>query len=160
MYEHRRDNKYIAVGRSGKEDDGVMLSRSCTVGPNTLIGRGASISHRSFVKDSVIGENCTIGVEAVIKDSYIWDGAIIEDKCVVEQSIIGSGVCVKSGSKIRRGCLVADGVIMGPNADLKPFTRVSPKLDEELEEGNDSELEDMEIGRFYFNYIILILIEC
>lgn len=138
----------MAISSSGRDD--VSLSSSCTVGPNTLIGTGSSISHHSIIKDSIIGRKCSIGVETLITDSYIWEGAIIEDKCVIRESIIGKGVHVKSGSRIEKGCLVADGVILGPGADLQKYTRVSKRSDisdeHHPETGLDSEQEEVEAG--------------
>ena len=83
---------------------------------------------------------------------------------MIEESIIGENVKIGDGSRIERGCLVADGVVLGKNARLGPFDRVSKKReiegkatkgkehededDDEEEEEEDSELEDVEARKY------------
>ncbi|TCD64443.1 hypothetical protein EIP91_004088 [Steccherinum ochraceum] len=152
-YEHLRGNKYIAKGNS------VSLSRTCKIGPNTLIGAGSTISDNASIHASVIGRNCTISPNVVLKNVYVFDGTVIGEGSVIEETIIGENVRIGGGSRIDRGCLIADGVVLGKNARLGPFDRVSKRREvekkksingteesdgEEDEEEEDSELEDVE----------------
>lgn len=82
----------------------------------------------------------------------------MEAGCVVEGSILGRGVKVLKGSRIERGCLVADGVVVGPDARLRRLARVSAKRGsvkrpvEDDDEEEDSELEDVEAGEHSGSY--------
>lgn len=59
---------------------------------------------------------------------------------------------VKDGSRIPKGCLLADGVIIGPDASLQPFERLSVGRDEvDMEsdhEDEDSDIEEVEARKF------------
>jgi len=100
------------------------------------------------VNASVIGQKCTIGAGSTIKDSYIFDNAVIGANCTVERSIIGAAVVIKDGSHIPKGCLIADGVVLGPNAVLQPFERLSAQRnDADVEadaDDDDSDIEEVE----------------
>jgi len=63
----------------------------------------------------------------MIRNSYIFDNTVIGPNCVIDQSIIGANVNVREGTTIEKGCLVADGVAVGPKAVLQAFDRVSRK---------------------------------
>lgn len=149
-YEHLRGNKYIA------RDGTVQLSRSCTIGPHTLIGAHSTVSHDAHVTASVLGCRVSIGPGVVLTDSHVWNDAKIGTGCVIERSIIGAGAEVKAGSHIAEGCLIGDRVVIGPDARLSQFMRVSRRRDrskskmidenEEDDVGEDSELEDIEAG--------------
>ncbi len=79
----------------------------------------------------MIGRSCIIGAGSIITDSYIFDGASIGPECTVEKSIIGEGVTIKDRSRIVRGCLLGDEVVVGPGAVLPPFERLSKKRNPE-----------------------------
>ncbi|KAI0082729.1 hypothetical protein K474DRAFT_1654876 [Panus rudis PR-1116 ss-1] len=136
FYEHQRGNKYIAKGNS------VVLSRTCEVGPNTLIGAGTKIADNANVQASVIGQRCTIGPGVTLRNAYIFDDTHIEAGSSIEFSIVGSGVRVGENSIIARGCLVADGVVLGKNARLGEFERVSRKREEGEEDEEEEETDD------------------
>ncbi|KAI0673089.1 nucleotide-diphospho-sugar transferase [Trametes maxima] len=147
-YEHLRGNKYIA------KDNSVVLSRTCKVGNNTLIGAHTTIEANASVQSSVVGQRCTIGPGAVLRDAYIFDDTHVGAGCVVEGSIVGTHVRLGSGCRVPRGCLIADGVVIGEGAKLRKFERVSKKreaqedededADDEDEEEEDSDLEEVE----------------
>ncbi|EIW60017.1 translation initiation factor eIF2B catalytic subunit epsilon [Trametes versicolor FP-101664 SS1] len=148
-YEHLRGNKYIAKGNS------VVLSRTCKIGNNTLIGAHTTIEANASVHSSVIGQRCTVGAGAVLRDAYIFDDTHIGAGCVVEGSIIGERVRIGDRCRVPRGCLIAEGVVIGDNAKLRRFERVSKKrdaeeaaddedADDEDEEEEDSDLEEVE----------------
>jgi translation initiation factor eIF-2B subunit epsilon len=94
----------------------------------------------------VIGQNCTIGAGSIIKNSYIFENTIIGARCVVERSIIGEGVVVKDGSHVPLGCLIAEGVVIGPDATLVPYERLSAKRNEIIvADGDDNDDDDSDI---------------
>lgn len=132
-YEHIRGNKYIA------KDNTVALSRTCKIGNNTLIGSQCLISDNAQILSSVLGQRCTIGAGSVIRNSYLFDEVVVGPNCAIEYSILAAGVQVKDGSRIEKGCLIADGVVIGPQARLKPFERLSRRL---LEKKHDHEQEE------------------
>ena len=103
----------------------------------------------------MVGQNCTIGAGSIIKNSYIFENTIIGARCVVEKSIIGAGVMVKDGSHVPLGCLIAEGVVIGPDAMLDPYERLSVKRNEVIGAGrgdkdkvddddDDSDIEEVE----------------
>ncbi|KAH9484230.1 putative translation initiation factor eIF-2B subunit epsilon [Psilocybe cubensis] len=145
IYEHTRGNRYIA------KDNTVVLARTCNIGTNTLIGSSTTVSDNASVIASVIGQNCSIGAGSTIRNSYIFENAVIGENCHVEQSIIGAGVQIKDGSRVPKGCLIADGVIVGPNATLQPFERLSTKRDENDsnadDDSDDSDVEEVEASQ-------------
>ena len=57
----------------------------------------------------------------------------------MEDSIVANGVEIGSNSRIRSGCLIGEGTVLGENASLSPFSRVaaSPpaKDDDDSEDG-------------------------
>ncbi|KAI9065143.1 nucleotide-diphospho-sugar transferase [Trametes sanguinea] len=147
-YEHLRGNKYIA------KDNSVVLSRTCKVGNNTLIGSHTTIEANATVHASVIGQRCTIGPGAVLRNAYIFDDTHIGAGCVVEGSIVGARVRLGDRCSVPRGCLIADGVVIGEGAKLRKFERVSRKREalkaehpedaDEEDEEEDSDLEEVE----------------
>jgi translation initiation factor eIF-2B subunit epsilon len=98
----------------------------------------------------------------MIRNSYIFDNTVIGPNCVIDQSIIGANVNVREGTTIEKGCLVADGVVVGPKAVLQAFDRVSRKKentsisevdtdgDVSEEDDEDSELGDIDQGKLFF----------
>ncbi|EJD53073.1 nucleotide-diphospho-sugar transferase [Auricularia subglabra TFB-10046 SS5] len=130
-YEHLRGHRYIS------QDKQVMLSRTCRIGNNTLVGGGTRVDDRADVAASVIGAGCVLGKDAKVSDSILWDGVHIGAGCVVEHSIIASGAKILDGTRISRGTLVGEGAIVGPNITLKTFSRVSVDPPEDDEEAGD-----------------------
>lgn len=150
-YDHLRGNKYIP------KDNSVVLSRTCKIGNNTLIGPSTHVGDDAQVVASTLGARCSVGPDTVLRNAYVFDDVAIGPNCVLESCIIGAGVQVGEGSRIARGSLVADGVKLGPGTVLMPFERVSrrkqkpvPMIGESAEEDEgdegdaDSELEEAE----------------
>jgi len=127
--------------------------RTCTVGINTLIGSHSQIFDNAVITSSVIGRRCKIHPRAKITNSYIFDNTTIEADCVITNSIIGSMVHVKEGTVVKKGCLIADEVVIGPKGLLKEFERVSKRIENSPtasgadDEDEDSELEDVDEGQ-------------
>lgn len=81
----------------------------------------------------------------MVRNSYLFDGVVVGPNCTIEYSIIGSGVQIKERTRVERGCLIADGVVVGPQARLAPFSRLSKRRLEDDEDNNaDQEQEDEE----------------
>ncbi|KAH8833842.1 nucleotide-diphospho-sugar transferase [Flagelloscypha sp. PMI_526] len=134
VYEHIRGNKYFP------KDNSVILARTSKVGNNSIVGPNTQVSENAEVVSSVLGRDVTIGPGAVIRDAYLFDGVQVGVNCVIEHSIIGADVS---------GCIVGDGVVLGPNVEIPPFSRLHKRKTEDedsLEEDEDSDLEDLNIS--------------
>ena len=103
------------------------------IGKNSVVGSNTEIQNDAHILSSVIGRKCEVGHNSVIRDSYVWDKTIIGADCIIEESIIGANVRVLEGTTIKRGCLIGQGVVLGPHASLEKFQRVSrhPPKDED-----------------------------
>ncbi|KAH9951874.1 nucleotide-diphospho-sugar transferase [Amylocystis lapponica] len=139
-YEHLRGNRYVAKGNS------VTLSRTCKVGPNTLIGAHTSVGAHASVQASVIGQRCTIEPHAVLRGAYVGDDTHVGAHAHVEESIVGARVRIGAGSTVSAGCLVGDGVVLGVNARLDRFARVSRRR-ERPDADDDSDVEEVEANQ-------------
>ena len=118
--------------------------RTCKIGNNTLIGSHCQISDNAQVSAAVLGQRCTIGAGSVVQNSYLFDGVVIGPNCTIEYSILSAGVTIKDGSRVERGCLVGDGVVVGPGARLLPFDRLSRRLQDVEESDRDEDSEACE----------------
>jgi len=76
---------------------------------------------------------------SVIKNSCIFENTIVGASCIVERSIIGAGVMAKDCSHVPLGCLIAEGVVIGPDAMLHPYERLSAKRNEIIGAGGDGD---------------------
>ncbi|KIK59771.1 hypothetical protein GYMLUDRAFT_44223 [Collybiopsis luxurians FD-317 M1] len=135
LYEQRRGNKYI------DKDGTVVLARTSAVGNKCLIGSSTEVSDNAQIISSVIGRDCFIGTGTIVDNSYIFSGASIGSGCVIRHSIIGSDVDIKDNTVIEKGSLIGDGVILGPNAHLKAYSRLSKKRAGELPEDDEDEAD-------------------
>ena len=81
---------------------------------------------------------------------------------MVERSIIGAGVLIKDGSHVPLGCLIAEGVVIGPDAILDPYERLSVKRNEIIgaagygdgvddNDDDDSDIEEVEASELNFS---------
>jgi translation initiation factor eIF-2B subunit epsilon len=146
-YDHLRGNKYVP------KDNSVVLSRTCKIGNNTLLGPSTQVRDEAQVIASTIGARCSIGTGTILRNAYLFDDVTVGPDCVLESCIVGTGVRVGEGSRIARGSLIADDVKLGPGTILRPFDRVSKQrqksnlttTEDESDEGDDdSELEEAE----------------
>ncbi|KAG6850579.1 hypothetical protein H0H93_011247 [Arthromyces matolae] len=156
-YDHERGNKYFAKDHTvvlARYDQSPLpiLPHTCKIGNNTMIGSSTQINENTEIISSVIGRNCIIGTGTIIRNSYIFDGTTVGSNCTIEQSIIGAGVSIRDDSIVQRGCLVGDGVIIGPSAQLEPYGRLSKRRDPaeiaaQEDEDEDSDIEDIEASQ-------------
>ncbi|KAG8217822.1 hypothetical protein J3R82DRAFT_5987 [Butyriboletus roseoflavus] len=135
-YDHLRGNKYIAA------DGSVILSRTCKIGNQSLIGSKSQISDNAQVVASVLGQRCVIGAGSIVRNSYLFDGVVVGPNCVIEYSIVGAGVQIKETSRVERGCLIGDKVTIGPQARMEPFQKLSKKCQDDHEEDDNEEEDD------------------
>jgi len=131
------------------------LPRTCKIGTNTLIGSSTTVSENVQINSSVIGQNCAIGAGTIIDNSYIFDNTVIGPNSRIQKSIVGSGCKIHENTLISTGCLVGDGVDIGPDVSLAPFERLSAKrskttLETSDDSDDDSDLEAVEEGSFVF----------
>ncbi|EPQ28062.1 uncharacterized protein PFL1_04389 [Pseudozyma flocculosa PF-1] len=120
----------------------VVLSRTCTFGPCSLLGSQSQIGDRACVEQSIIGPSVHVGARSTVLGSYIWEGAQIGQGCTVERAIVGEGARILDGVKLGRGTIVAPGCVVGPDVELKPYSRVGMKrygVDDDDDEYDDEE---------------------
>ncbi|KAL5529232.1 hypothetical protein ACEPAG_5217 [Sanghuangporus baumii] len=134
-YEHTRGNKYISIISP------PQLARTSHIGPMTLLGPSTSIASDAHVVRSILGANCVIGQGANVADSILWDGVQVEQGAIVEGSVLGKGTTILKDSRVERGCLIADGVVVGPNARLGKLSRVSQRIDPDKDDEDDELVE-------------------
>ncbi|EST08731.1 Bacterial transferase hexapeptide repeat [Kalmanozyma brasiliensis GHG001] len=124
--------------------DNVVLSRTCQLGTHTLVGSQSEIGDKASLQQSVLGSNVKVASRTAISGSYIWDNAAIGADCTIERSIIGKNVRILDGVKINKGCIVADGCVVGPNVELAAFSRIANKKYRADDFDSDSEEEDQD----------------
>jgi len=61
----------------------------------------------------------------VIENAVLWDGAVVHDNSHVTYSIVGRRVEILPRTIVSPNCIVADGVVLGPDVTVPPATRVS-----------------------------------
>lgn len=120
-----------------KSSDGVKISRTAVIEEEVVIDRNSTIGNRTSVNRSIVGKECRVGNQCQITNSHIWNNVVIEDNVKVDSAIIGSGVTIRSGSVIPRGCILSSGIEIGPNSQLKEFSRIVKVI---IREGLDSAL--------------------
>lgn len=122
--------------------DNVVLSRTCQLGTHTLIGSQSEIGDKASLHQSVLGSSVKVGSRSSVSGSYVWANTTIGAGCTIERSILGANVKILDGVKINKGCIVADGCVVGPNVELAAFSRIAnKKYKSEFDFDSDSELE-------------------
>ena len=128
--------------------DNVVLSRTCQLGTHTLIGCQSEIGDKALLHQSVLGSSVKVGSRTRISASYIWANTVVGAGCTIERSIVGENVKILDGVKINKGCIIADGCVIGPNVELPAFSRIGNKrFRSEFDFDSDSEDDDHEDDR-------------
>lgn len=97
----------------------------------------------------MLGADCALAPGASVSDSVLWDDVRVGPRARVDGSILGRGVVIGQDARVERGCLVADGVVLGSGARLARFTRVSARPVGKVDEA-DEELQEVIEGKFIF----------
>jgi mannose-1-phosphate guanylyltransferase len=88
--------------------DGTRDRIFASIGPQTTIAVGSSITH------SVIGDHAHIGEGAIITDSVVLPGAHIGARARVEESLVMG--TIHEGASVLRAVIGADGVVAAGHA--------------------------------------------
>ena len=107
------------------QERGVVLVRSCSVGPGSILGQGTSIGDHTVIKNSIIGRRCLIGRNVMIENAYIWDDAVIGDGSKVEGCIIANEAVVGEKCHVQDGSLISFGVRLGPGTMVEAGSRLT-----------------------------------
>lgn len=128
---------------------GVSLGHGSQMVENVLIGCDTSIGANCCISNSVIGDNCTIGDNVTLDHAYIWNDVHIASNVAIRQSVVCDKAEVKEGVTLKKQCVLAYNVVIGPNMSLPERTVISMHHpDEEEEEDADEFLsDDAEVGQ-------------
>eukprot|EP00009_Paramoeba_aestuarina_P009073 CAMPEP_0201518306 /NCGR_PEP_ID=MMETSP0161_2-20130828/9191_1 /ASSEMBLY_ACC=CAM_ASM_000251 /TAXON_ID=180227 /ORGANISM="Neoparamoeba aestuarina, Strain SoJaBio B1-5/56/2" /LENGTH=503 /DNA_ID=CAMNT_0047916049 /DNA_START=53 /DNA_END=1564 /DNA_ORIENTATION=- len=107
------------------KEESVVLSPSCDIGENVVLGGGVRIGKGTKVTGSVIGENCDIGDNVEISGCFIWNNVKIEDNCSLFDSILSHDVKVQNGTKISPGTIIGKAITLSPSLPLTPHLRLT-----------------------------------
>lgn len=114
-----RDQTYRLTKGNVYREEGVVLARSCHIGPRTVIGRATAVGEGSQISNSIIGRRCIIGRNVKISGAYIWDDAYIGDGTVVQDAIIANEASVGKKCNIMPGALLSYGVHVSDGMTIK-----------------------------------------
>jgi len=107
------------------ETSQTRLSRTCTVGRDSMVGAGTVIGEETNVMYSVLGQNCKLGTNCSLDHCIVMDGVVIGDECELSYCFICSGVRVGNGCVVGAGSVLSIGCALGPGFQLKPHTRIA-----------------------------------
>ncbi|MFH0979263.1 MAG: bifunctional sugar-1-phosphate nucleotidylyltransferase/acetyltransferase [Candidatus Woesearchaeota archaeon] len=115
----------------------VWIGKDCVVGPNaylrkdtilldnvrtrseivdSLIMKGTTAKHHSYIGHSIVGENCNIGAGTITSD-YRHDGAT--NKTIIQGKKVDS-------NRRKLGAFIGDGVHTGINTSIYPGRKIWP----------------------------------
>ncbi|KAI3638539.1 hypothetical protein MIR68_003037 [Amoeboaphelidium protococcarum] len=106
----------------------AQVADSAQLGQNVVISRGSSVGGRCKITQSVLGRDCRIGSGVRAYNCHIWNGVSVGDNCSMEYAIIGHNCVIKNNVSIGRGCVIGDNVVLGPDVQLKPYTKLTVDL--------------------------------
>ena len=89
---------------------GVTLSRTSTIGENSVLGKGTEVGEGSVIKRSVIGRGCHIGKNVLIEGCHIWDNVTIEDDAQLHYAVVCDCATVKTGAVREPGVVLSFNV--------------------------------------------------
>ena len=106
-------------------EQGVTAARTSVVGPDAVVGAGATVGEDAKVTASTLGRNARVGRGAAITGSYIGEGATIGDGAVIIASMVCDRAVVGAGARVGPGAIISFGVVVAPRAAPPPHARVS-----------------------------------
>jgi translation initiation factor eIF-2B subunit epsilon len=121
--------KQIYMDENCQVDSSSVLSQGVVIGKNTIIETNCNI------RNSVIGDNCHIKAGSVLNGAYLFSNVVLEEGTTINRSIIGNGAKVLKSTSVQLGCILGDGVIVGPDASIANYLKL-----EKAEEETSSEL--------------------
>lgn len=99
------------------QSDGVLvlagseIAPSATVGPNVVLGPGASVGERTLIERSVLLKGARVGAWCTVRDAVIGPYARVGDDCQLQLAVLGEGTTVDSGSKLEAGARIFPDVM-------------------------------------------------
>ncbi|KXN73429.1 hypothetical protein CONCODRAFT_77377, partial [Conidiobolus coronatus NRRL 28638] len=121
--------KQIYMDENCQVDSSSVLSQGVVIGKNTIIEANCNI------RNSVIGDNCHIKAGSVLNGAYLFSNVVLEEGTTINRSIIGNGAKILKSTSVQLGCILGDGVIVGPDASISNYLKL-----EKAEEETSSEL--------------------
>ncbi|KJE88922.1 translation initiation factor eIF-2B subunit epsilon [Capsaspora owczarzaki ATCC 30864] len=121
-YKYGRNNIY--------QDERVLLSRSCNVVEDVVIGKGTKVGENSQITCSTIGRNCVIGAGVTIENSYIWDNVEIEDGCTIKNAVLCNKAKILRNVAVESGSIISFNVVVGPDVVIPAHSKLT-MLDED-----------------------------
>ena len=117
-----RGTTYIGVG--------AKVGSSCEV-KNSIILKGASISHLNYVGDSVIGEGCNLGSGTTVGNLKFDDSNVIVSfrGKEIQTNRRKLGVCLGNNTKTGTAATFSPGVLIGSNCIIGANTLVNKSLE-------------------------------
>ncbi|XP_059060000.1 translation initiation factor eIF-2B subunit epsilon [Achroia grisella] len=125
-------NNYITTGNHNFRDTSSILSRSCTLTEDVLIGANTYIGDNTVVTKSMIGKRCKIGNNVKITGSHIMDDVVIKDNCNISYSFIDRNCIIEINSNIEGGTIIASEITVKSGSHLNGNI-----IDSESDKGNE-----------------------
>lgn len=118
---HYTHKETVKFGLEVKLEMSVAIDKDSQIGTNTKI------------EESTIGVNCKIGENVVIKSSHIFNNVTIEDGAVIEGAFLDDGVRIGKSAHVKKGCILARGVVIGPNVLVSEGIKLVAEASDGLE---------------------------
>ncbi|KAM3967996.1 eukaryotic translation initiation factor 2B subunit epsilon [Aphomia sociella] len=125
-------NNYVTTGYHNFRDTSSILSRSCTLIEDVLIGTDTHIGDNTEVTKSFIGKKCEIGKNVKISGSHLMDNVVIKDNCNISNSFIDDNCVVEENSTLEGGTIIASDVTINAGSQLN-----GSLIDSEDDKGNE-----------------------
>ncbi|CAH4033416.1 unnamed protein product [Pieris brassicae] len=111
-------NSYIFMGKHNYIKTNSVLSRSCSLIEDVIIGSESHISDMSSLRKSIIGDKSLIGKNVTLQGSHIMNNVVVKDNCKIINSFIDDG-CIIEDNCILEGVIIACGAKVNTDSKLK-----------------------------------------